>query len=135
MNNSLIYVINTGATAVLANGIIPLRTIARRRCRCIQSDNDSIILNAPGYYKVNATVTFNAPVAGAISIALQKNGVTVPGFVGATTITTVNTENRQIVLNGVVRVGCNEGAAVLTLVNTGLAINTTNVSVDVEYLD
>ena len=135
MNNSLIYVINTGATAVLANGIIPLRTIARRRCRCIQSDNDSIILNAPGSYHVTATVTYTAPAAGNINISVLKNGVAVPGLTGGSTITTANTQVQQITINGIVRVGCGEGAAVLTLVNNGLAINTSNVSVDVEYLD
>jgi len=135
MNNSLIYMINNGASSVLANGVIPLTTIARRRGKCIQNDSNSIILNAPGYYKVNVTVTLSAAAAGSVSIALQKNGVTVPGMTGATTITTANTENRQVIISGVVRVNCYEGAAALTLVNTGIAITTSNVSIDVEYLD
>ena len=135
MNNSLIYMINNGASAVLANGVIPLTTIARRRGKCIQNDSNSIILNAPGYYKVNATITLSAGAAGNVSVALQKNGVTVPGMTGATTITTANTENRQVVISGIVRVNCYEGAAALTLINTGIAITTSNVSIDVEYLD
>ena len=135
MNNSLIYVINNGASSVLANGVIPLTTIARRRGKCIQNDSNSIILNAPGYYKVNVTVTLSAGAAGIVSIALQKNGITIPGMTGATTITTATTENRQVVINGIVRVNCYEGAAALTLVNTGIAITTSNVSIDVEYLD
>ena len=135
MNNSLIYVINNGASSVLANGVIPLTTIARRRGKCIQNDSNSIILNAPGYYKVNVTVTLSAGAAGIASIALQKNGITIPGMTGATTITTATTENRQVVINGIVRVNCYEGAAALTLVNTGIAITTSNVSIDVEYLD
>lgn len=135
MNNSLIYVINNGASSVLANGVIPLTTIARRRGKCIQNDSNSIILNAPGYYKVNVTVTLSAGAAGITSIALQKNGITIPGMTGATTITTATTENRQIVISGIVRVNCYEGAAALTLVNTGIAITTSNVSIDVEYLD
>lgn len=135
MNNSLIYMINNGASSVLANGVIPLTTIARRRGKCIQNDSNSIILNAPGYYKVNVTVTLSAGAAGIVSIALQKNGITIPGMTGATTITTATTENRQVVINGIVRVNCYEGAAALTLVNTGIAITTSNVSIDVEYLD
>ena len=135
MNNSLIYMINNGASSVLANGIIPLTTIARRRCKCIQNDNNSIVLNASGYYKVNATITLTAPEAGVVSIALQKNGTVIPGMVGSTTITTADTEVRQVVINGVVRVGCCEGAVSITLVNTGVAITTSNVSIDVEYLD
>lgn len=135
MNNSLIYMINNGASSVLAGGIIPLTTIARRRCKCIQNDGNSIILNAAGYYKVNATITFTAPAAGAATIKLEKNGAAIPGFTGSTTITTANTESRQIVLSGIVRVGCCESAVSLTLVNTGVAITTANVAIDVEYLD
>ena len=135
MNNSLIYMINNGASSVLANGVIPLTTIARRRGKCIQNDSNSIILNAPGYYKVNVTVTLSADAAGIVSIALQKNGITIPGMTGATTITTATTENRQVVISGIVRVNCYEGAAALTLVNTGIAITTSNVSIDVKYLD
>lgn len=135
MNNSLIYMINNGASSVLADGIIPLTTIARRRCKCIQNDSNSIILNAAGYYKVNATITLTTPEAGVVSVELQKNGTVIPGMVGSTTITTADTEVRQVVINGVVRVGCCEGAAALTLVNSGVAITTSNVSIDVEYLD
>ena len=135
MNNSLIYMINNGASSVLANGIIPLTTIARRRCKCIQNDSNSIILNAVGYYKVNATITLTAPEAGVVSVELQKNGTVIPGMVGSTTITTADTEVRQVVINGIVRVGCCEGAVSLTLANTGVSITTSNVSIDVEYLD
>lgn len=133
MNNSLIYMITNTASPVLANGIIPLTTIARRRSKVIQSNGDTIILNSPGYYKVNATITFSGDVAGEASIELQKNGITVPSMTGANTITTADTEVRQIVINGVVRVMCNE-LATISLVNTGIAITTSNVSIDVEYL-
>lgn len=135
MNNSLIYMINTGASSVLANGIIPLPIIARRRCKSIQSTNDGIVLNTPGYYKVNATITFTAPVAGDVSIELQKNGVSIPGLIGSKTVTTAATEIEQIIISGIVRMGCNEGVATLTLLNSGVAIDTVNVSIDVEYLD
>lgn len=134
MNNSLIFMTNTGVSSVLANGIIPLPTIQRRRGRIIQSGSNSVTLNAPGYYKVNATVTFTAPVAGNVTIALQKSGVNVPGIVGSETIITATTEISQITLSGIVRVGCGEGVATLTLVNNGVAITTSNVSLDVEYI-
>jgi hypothetical protein len=52
---------------------------------------------------------------------------------GSNTITTADTEVRQIVINGVVRVMCNE-LATISLVNTGVGITTSNVSIDVEYL-
>lgn len=96
-------------------------------------NGDTIVLNNPGYYKVNATITFSGDDAGEASIELQKNGIAVPGMVGANTITTADTEVRQIVISGVVRVMCNE-LATISLVNTGIAITTSNVAIDVEYL-
>lgn len=134
MNNSLIMMTNTGVSSVLANGIIPLPNIQRRRGRVIQNGSDSITLNAPGYYKVNATITFTAPAAGDVVIELQKSGISVPGVIGSETITTATTEVAQITLSGVIRVTCGEGVASLTLVNTGVAITTSNVEIDVEYL-
>ena len=134
MSNSLIFATTTSAASVLQNGVLPLVNISRRRgCACSLGSN-SILLNAPGYYKITGTVTFTAPVAGTITIQAQKNGVAVPGITASTTITTANTEVRSLAVSGVVRVFCNEGIASLTLVNTGLAINLSNVSLDVEYL-
>ena len=41
---------------------------------------------------MNVTVTLSAGAAGIASIALQNNGITIPGMTGAITITTVTTE-------------------------------------------
>ena len=135
MNNSLIFMTNTTNASVLANGVIPLTTIQRRRCRSIQDGTNSIILNSAGYYKVNGSVTFTAPAAGTISVKLQKNNVDVQGITASTTITTANTEVRTLNISGIVRVMCNEGVATLTLVNSGLEVTIQNVSLDIEYLD
>ena len=134
-NNSLIYMTSTTESAVLANGVIPLTTIQRRRGKVIQNGTNSVILNAPGYYKVTASVTFTAPVAGDVTVELQKNNVSVPGVSGSETITTATTELRTITLTGIVRVFCSEDITTLTLVNTGVAITAENVAFDVEYLD
>ena len=134
-NDSLIFMTNSANADVLANGIIPLTTIQRRRCRAIQNGSNSIVLNEPGYYKVTGSVTFTAPEAGTITVELQKNSIAVPGITASTTITTADTEVRTLNISGIVRVFCNEGVATLTLVNTGLAITVQNVALDVEYLD
>lgn len=135
MNNSLIFMTTTTNSSVLANGIIPLTTVQRRRNRSVQDGTNAVILNSPGYYKVTASVTFTAPAAGEISIKLQKNNIDVPGVTASTTITTATTEVRTLNISGIVRVFCNEGVATLTLVNSGLAATVQNVSFDVEYLD
>ena len=134
MSNSLIMMVNTASTAVLANGIVPLTTITRRRCNAITTANNSIILNRAGYYKVNASITFTGTEAGEATVSLQKNDVSVVGATASTTITTADTEVRTVNISGIVRVTCGEGFATLTLVNTGIAITTSNVEIDVEYL-
>lgn len=134
-NNSLIFMTTTTNASVLADGIIPLTTIQRRRGKLIQNGTNSVLLNAPGYYKVTGSVTFTAPAAGTISMELQKNNIAVPGATASTTITTATTELRTLNINAIVRVYCNEDVATLTLVNTGLAITVENVALDVEYLD
>lgn len=134
MSNSLIMVTTTTANSILTNGIIPLTTITRRRSKVITSSNNSIILNMPGYYKVNGSITFTASEAGDVTISTQKNGVDIVGMTASTTITTADTEVRTLNLSGIVRVMCNEGFATLTFVNDDTPIITSNVELDVEYL-
>ena len=134
-NNSLIYMITPTTASVTSGGVLPLSTIARRRGRSISSETDSVLLGAPGYYRVSANVTFTAPVAGDVSIELRNNGTPVAGVTSSTTITTADTEVRSLTLSGIVRVPCCGGTATLSLVNTGVAIETSNISFDVEYLD
>ena len=134
MNNSLIMMTTTTSNSVLADGIVPLTTITRRRGQNVNSGTNSVLLSRPGYYKVNASVTFTAPVSGTISIKAQKNGFDLVGMTASTTITTATTEVRTLNISGIVRVFCNEDLITLTLVNSGLAITTSNVEIDVEYL-
>lgn len=135
-NNSLIFKVTTTPATILAGGILPLTTIARRRGRLITSENDSISLNAPGYYKVTVTVTASGSEAGDVVLNVLKNGIEIPGLTASETITTATTELRTLTISGTVRVLCGEGSAVLTLVNAStIGITTSNVSVAVEYLD
>lgn len=134
-NNSLIFMTTTTDASVLANGIIPLTTIQRRRGRVIQNGTNSVLLNAPGYYKVTGSITFTAPAAGVVSVQLQKNNVDIPGITASETITTATTEVRTLNISGIVRVYCNEDIATLTIVNNGVAVTVQNVALDVEYLD
>ena len=130
---SAIYMINTNSASVLANGVVPLNVAKRNNCAIIPG-NDGAVLRKPGYYDVTATVTFTAPAAGDISLAVQKNGVTVPGITAVETITTANTEFRTVTLQGIVQVLCHEGTPVLTIVNTSAApITVTNASFKVIY--
>lgn len=134
-NNSLIYLATPNANSVAANGILPLTTIVRKRGGSIQQSNDSIVLGASGYYKVSLTATFTAPAAGVVSLQLSQDGVAVQGATASTTITTATTEVRSLSIDAIVRVSCCGGPVTLTILNSGVAINTSNIAINVEYLD
>lgn len=125
---SLIYMTNTTPANVLAGGTLPI-TVTRRIGCAIQNGTNSVILKKPGYYKVSGTITFTAPVAGDVTIEVRKNNVSVPGITATETVTTATTEVHTISIDGIVRVLCYEGDAILTLVNNSeVAINTSNIS-------
>lgn len=134
MCNSLIMMTTTSSNPVIVDGVIPLTTISRRRGQAVNSGSNSILLGRAGYYKVNATFTFTGQTVGDVVIQAQKNGFDIVGMTASTTITTATTETRSLTITGIVRVFCNEDLATLTFINTGVAITTTNVEVDVEYL-
>lgn len=135
MRTNLTFMTTTTDQAVLSNGIIPLTTIQRKYGCAILPNSDGVLLNRPGYYKANASVTFTAPTAGTISLQLQKNGVDVPGITASTTITTASTEVRTLNISGIVRLNCAEGIATLNILNAGEGITLNNAAFDVEYLD
>jgi len=128
---SLIYMTNTTPANVLAGGTLPI-TVTRRIGCAIQNGTNSVILKKPGYYKVSGTITFIAPAAGDVTIEVRKNNVVVPGITATETVVTADTEVHTISIDGIVRVLCYEGDAILTLVNNSdIAINTSNISFSV----
>ena len=135
MRTNLTFMTTTTDQAILANGIIPLTTIQRKYGCATIPTSDGILLNRPGYYKVNASVTFTAPEAGVASIQLQKNGADVIGITASTTVTTATTEVRTLNINGIVKVDCSGSLATLNIINTGVAITLDNAAFEVEYLD
>ena len=134
MKNGLIYLITTTSQSVLSNGIIPLETIARRRgCTC-EKNGDGITLTRAGYYKITGSVTCVASTVGEVDLVARKNGVEIPGIEASTTISTANTELATLNISGIIRVMCGEGEPTISLVNTGVGIVVSNVSLDIEYL-
>lgn len=130
-----IFVGTTTAAVVAAGGVLPLTSILRRQCGCIsQIGSDSVILERPGYYKVSGTVTFTAPAVGVAIVNLTQDGNPVPGITASASVTTATTEVNTLAVSGIVRVSCCNGSSALQLVNAGIAVNTSNISLDVEYL-
>ena len=134
-NNSLIYLVTPSASSVVSDGVLPLTTIVRRRGSSVQQSNDSIILGDAGYYHVSVSVTFTAPATGVVSLKLLQDGMPVQGATASTTISTATTEVASLSFDAVVRVSCCGAPVTLTLVNSGVAISSSNIAIDVEYLD
>lgn len=134
-NNSLIYLTTPSAATVDANGVLPLTTIVRRRGSSVQQSNDSIVLGAPGYYHVSVNATFTAPVAGVVTFELRQDNLPVSGGTASTSITTATTENGNISFESIIRVPCYAAPVTLSVINTGVAITTSNIAVSVEYLN
>ena len=130
-----IFVGTPTAATVAEGGTLPLTSILRRQCGCISAiGSDSVILSRAGYYKVSATITFTAPEAGVATLRLLQDGAQVPAIVASTTITTATTEVRSLSIEGIVRVVCCSGSSTLQLLNAGVAVDTSNIALSVEYL-
>lgn len=130
-----LFIITPTTASVTAGGVLPLTTVARRQCGCVtQLGSDSVVLSRPGYYKVTATETFTAPAAGVVTLRLTQDGQPVPGVVASNSIATATTEVGTLAVSGIVRVLPYAGSSVLQLVNDGVAITTSNISFDIEYL-
>ena len=130
---SLIDVATTTSSAVVANGVLPLTTIVRRRGNDVNLSGNSVALTDCGsnYYLVNVTATFTAPVEGTVTLNLQQNGVNVTGATASTTITTATTEIRSLSFSAIVRTLNNVGIDSLTIVNAGVAATFSNIDMTV----
>lgn len=134
MANSLIMMGTTTASDVLENGVVPMNSILRRRGQVLTSNSDNIFLNRPGYYKINASITFVSSETGIATIVVQKDNVNIPSITASTSVETATTEVSTLNVSGIVRVTCGEGFASISLVNIGIPITTSNVEIDMEYL-
>lgn len=130
---SLIDVATTTSSAVVANGVLPLTTIVRRRGNDVNLSGNSVALTDCGsnYYLVNVTATFTAPVEGTVTLNLQQNGVNVTGATASTTITTATTEIRSLSFSAIVRTLNNVGIDSLIIVNAGVAATFSNIDMTV----
>ena len=126
-----IYMTNTNSVDILANNVIPCFINKKAGGQSVFfALNNTIMIQKPGYYEINATVTLTGAAAGNVTITAQKNGQNIEGITATETITTADTEVRTLYLHGFVRILCHEDAmAAITLFNNSdIAITATNVS-------
>lgn len=131
-----IYVATTTDTSVVANGILPLATIVRRRESGINLSGNSVSISDCGsnYYKVTVSASFTVPTAGDVTLTLQQNGTNVTGATASTTISTASTEIGSLSFTAIVRTFNNVGIDSLTIVNSGVAATFSNIAMTVDKL-
>lgn len=132
MSCAAIYTANTASQSVAVNAAVNVGTIQRRFGCALNAGASSVSISKPGYYAVNAIVTYTAPAAGVAAVSLQQNGAQVNGATVADTVTTAVTEQNTMSLTAIVR--STSGNETLTLVNTGIAITPSNVAITVVKL-
>ena len=138
MGKSYIKTVNSNATSVLANSVVPIGTtltIGYDKPN-IERVGNSILIHdrCANGYKVTANVTFTAPVAGTITLVIQQNSSNIPGATASTTITTANTEVRNLSFSTIIRTTCGSIDDVINLATGSLAITTSNVEFDIVRL-
>lgn len=129
MSKSAIFMANTASTSVGANAAVPFGTVNRRFGCSLNGTTGGIVVNEPGYYLVTANISYTAPDTGNVTVALQQDGVSVPGATASDTVGTATTEINNITVTGIVRVMCGSAPDTITLQNTGVAITTSNVAI------
>lgn len=131
---SALYVVNTTAgTSIPVGSAIPLTQIVRRFGNGANLNGNTITLLDRGYYEIDATVTVTATAAGALSVALYKDGALIPGAISTVTAVAGNTVTLPI--SSIVRISCcGDARANLTLVIGGQAVSTNNAAVTVTKL-
>ena len=131
MGKSLIQVANQSEQTVAANSIINLGSTQRRYGCNLRLSGNGIEVNGEGYYKIDASVSVSPTSAGAVTVALYKNGVQIPGAIAYTT----GTAGDPIALPIVATIRqncCCDSADNLTLVLIEGAGTVNNVSLRVE---
>lgn len=130
MNKDLIYISATEQEVATAGNIV-LPIILRRKGGSIESFGTGVLLKRPGYYRVSGIVTFTTATAGLVTVQVRKSGTDVAGITSSVT-TSSTTDVYSINYSGIVRVYCGETTPVITLANTGVAIDVTNATMEVE---
>ena len=132
MGKSLIQTANQSTQTVAVNSIISPGSVIRRfGCNCRLSGN-AIEIEGQGYYEIDAVISLAPTATGAVTVALYKDGVQVPGAIAYGSVSTASNSTVLPIIT-TIRQGCNcEGASSLTFVLTEGASTVNNISVRVE---
>lgn len=130
MSKSLLQLANSSEQNVALNGVIsPGQVLRRYGCNC-RLNGDAVEIEGAGYYTISATVTATPTAAGAVSVAVYKDGVAVTAANATQTVVTEG-DTVTLPLETTVRLNCCDGASAITLVLTSGAGIVDNVSAKV----
>lgn len=132
MSKSLIQVANQSSVPVTVGSIIPLGSVQRRfGCNCRLSGN-AIEVGGEGYYLIDCDVSVSPTAAGAVTVALYKNGEAIPGAVAYGSVPTAGSPT-TLPITATIRQGCNcDSADNITAVLLAGAGTVNNISLRVE---
>ena len=131
MTKPNISMINTNTVSVGANSSIPLGNIARRYGCALDGNNNQVNVKECGYYLIAGTITLTAASTGNVTIQIYQEGSAVPAIQTQGTIATADTQILTLPIIGIVRLFNGQAPDALTLYNSGIAIEMTNLSFDV----
>ena len=131
MGRSLIQVANQSTQAVSLNSVISLGSVQRRFGCNLRMSGNGIEVDGEGYYTIDCDVAVAPTAAGAVTVALYRNGSPITGAVAYGSVSTAGSPT-NLSMNATIRQGCCcDSADNLTLVLLAGAGNVQNVSVRV----
>lgn len=131
MSKSLIQVANQSTQAIQNESIINLGSVQRRYGCNLRLSGNGIEVDGQGYYEVTGTVSVAPTAAGAVTVALYKNGVPVTGAIAYDYAETAAQPITVPIVATIRQNCCCDGADNLTLVLIEGEGNVENVSLRV----
>ena len=75
MANGMLYIAGGKSSAIEQNKNIPLGQVIRGFGQAINVNSDAIMLNASGYYLINAMIDFESTAVGNVTIQAYKDDI------------------------------------------------------------
>lgn len=130
---------------VATNGVVNLGAVYRKYCKknacgipTFAFDGNNITLNQRGMYKITVTANVSATAAGDVTLQLAEGGTNIISASATETITTANTEVRNMTIDYIILVdstillnNISTLAKAISVVNTGTAAIINSIVVDV----
>lgn len=137
MGKASIYTANTTETSVATSAIVPLGNIVRRpRNNNISLSGNAIVISDryDNYYEIVVCATFTGTEAGTATLVLQENNANIVGGTASVTVTTADTEINSLCFKAVVRSTCGCNLDQLQILNTGIPLTISNITVSVNKI-